>query len=397
MAESLIFINGGGLAGSACAIRLRQLGHPVVLIDQSRFPRRKLCGEFLGPDAMPVLEKLGLLKAVMAHSGVPIESAHLYNVAGKALRIQLAWLRADYPFALAMPRAILDTLLLRRAEEMGAIVQEEAEIEQGHYQAEANQFALTIQSTQSEPVGQSFIHAAILIDASGRNSQLANLLTRNTASESSQPKTADSGLKKIIEPYVGVQCHVKLRVPSNDLNMYFFPGGYGGVQPIGSELSNVCLWLTPELSRSSRQDLPSFLKATLGQNLAAQALVEQAQFYEPFKTVGGIHALHQKRPASESLMSVGDALLAVEPFSGFGMSHALQTGVLAANCVHQGLQSGETYPQIVRQYLHRYHRQFGWQLRYLRWVRPLLGQSFLQKACWPLLPPFMPTLASLYR
>ena len=42
---------GGGPAGTAAAVFLRQLGHEVVLVDEARFPRDKICGEGVSPEA----------------------------------------------------------------------------------------------------------------------------------------------------------------------------------------------------------------------------------------------------------------------------------------------------------------------------------------------------------
>jgi flavin-dependent dehydrogenase len=46
-----ITIIGGGPAGSAAAILLARQGYDVVLLEKDRFPRHKLCGEFLSLEA----------------------------------------------------------------------------------------------------------------------------------------------------------------------------------------------------------------------------------------------------------------------------------------------------------------------------------------------------------
>jgi flavin-dependent dehydrogenase len=45
-----IAIVGAGPAGSSAAIRLATSGQSVLLIDKARFPRHKLCGEFVSPE-----------------------------------------------------------------------------------------------------------------------------------------------------------------------------------------------------------------------------------------------------------------------------------------------------------------------------------------------------------
>lgn len=64
----LVNVIGGGPAGSAAAITARQLGAEVRLYEQSRFPRHKVCGEYLSPEVAPLLERLGVLDGFLARA-----------------------------------------------------------------------------------------------------------------------------------------------------------------------------------------------------------------------------------------------------------------------------------------------------------------------------------------
>src|SRR5687767_11360114 len=63
-----VLIVGAGPAGSAAAITLARAGLAVVLVDQHSFPRDKVCGDGLIPDAHNALRKLGVLDEVMAQA-----------------------------------------------------------------------------------------------------------------------------------------------------------------------------------------------------------------------------------------------------------------------------------------------------------------------------------------
>ena len=45
-----ITIVGAGPAGAGAAIRLAQNGFGVTLVEREKFPRQKLCGEFISPE-----------------------------------------------------------------------------------------------------------------------------------------------------------------------------------------------------------------------------------------------------------------------------------------------------------------------------------------------------------
>ena len=61
-----IIIIGGGPAGASAALFLEKKGYCIALLDQARFPRDKVCGEFISPAADVILSELGVLEAIEA-------------------------------------------------------------------------------------------------------------------------------------------------------------------------------------------------------------------------------------------------------------------------------------------------------------------------------------------
>jgi hypothetical protein len=61
-----VLVVGAGPAGSACATALARAGVDVLLADQHRFPRDKVCGDGLIPDAHAALRRLGVYDEVAA-------------------------------------------------------------------------------------------------------------------------------------------------------------------------------------------------------------------------------------------------------------------------------------------------------------------------------------------
>lgn len=106
-----VIVVGAGPAGSAAAIMLARAGFDVVLADQQAFPRDKVCGDGLIPDAHHALRRLGLLDAVLARAQ---SVTHVGVIGPRGGRI-------DVPGTLAvLPRRELDLLLCTAAVEAGA-------------------------------------------------------------------------------------------------------------------------------------------------------------------------------------------------------------------------------------------------------------------------------------
>ena len=106
-----VLVIGAGPAGSACARTLAQDGVDVLLADQHAFPRDKVCGDGLIPDAYAALTRLGVLDQVMAQAQ---PASHVGCVGPSGGRI-------DVPGTMAvLPRKLLDDILCKAAVASGA-------------------------------------------------------------------------------------------------------------------------------------------------------------------------------------------------------------------------------------------------------------------------------------
>jgi flavin-dependent dehydrogenase len=114
-----IVVLGGGPAGSSAAIAACLDGTVVRVIEKSKFPRHKVCGEFLSPEIQAELERLGAWNAFLSASPARIRRMKLHF--GRRSKVcnlpEPAWGLSRYAF---------DALLLDRAISLGAEVARES-------------------------------------------------------------------------------------------------------------------------------------------------------------------------------------------------------------------------------------------------------------------------------
>jgi geranylgeranyl reductase family protein len=106
-----VLVIGAGPAGASAAHACATAGLDVTVVDRSPFPRDKVCGDALIPDALRALRVMGLGEAV-AGQAYPVRELRLFPPEGPAVR-----LAGEFQ---CVPRVTLDQLLIDAAVDAGA-------------------------------------------------------------------------------------------------------------------------------------------------------------------------------------------------------------------------------------------------------------------------------------
>ncbi len=119
-----VIVIGAGPAGSSVSTLLAGSGWRVLLMEKSRFPREKLCGEFISPECLAFFERLGVRDRMLAARPQMISKMVLFAPNGRGIEMPLTWLTNGEAQALGLSRARMDAILLDRVREMGVEVRE---------------------------------------------------------------------------------------------------------------------------------------------------------------------------------------------------------------------------------------------------------------------------------
>src|SRR5438270_358477 len=106
MSDFDAIIIGGGPAGSSAAIHLAASGARVLVAEQKRFPREKLCGEFISPECLEHFARLGVLERMTLAGGAQVSQTVFYAPSGRGLTVPSAWFGGGALRNLLLPRRL---------------------------------------------------------------------------------------------------------------------------------------------------------------------------------------------------------------------------------------------------------------------------------------------------
>ena len=127
--------------------------------------------------------------------------------------------------------------------------------------------------------------------------------------------------------WIGVKAHFAGEQAPPSTDIYFFEGGYCGVQPLASGKVNASAMVRADVATSMEQVFAAHPQLWLRSRAWEQVT-------ETVTTSPLIHGAPE--PVTDGVMNVGDAAAFIDPFTGDGISLALRSGVLAAQCAVDG-------------------------------------------------------------
>ena len=300
-------------------IGLRQRGVPVTIWEAGRYPRHRVCGEFISGNGQAILERLGLLARFEQAGAVHARTVMFICGANRSPVRQLA------APALCLSRHAMDALLAESFQKLGG------------------ELLVNTRWTSGEN-REGVVHAA------GRRTQSAEKNPR----------------------WFGVKAHVSCSSQVNleaDLEMHLSPDGYIGVNRINGGEVNVCGLFRVRQGNRQPGSKPDWLRGETGSLLRER--LGAAEFeQDSFCSVAGLQ-LKPQRAVAKTECCVGDALTMTPPVTGNGMSMAFESAEMAVEPLTAYSQGKLNWAQVQQQIARRcdaaFSRRLAWA-RFLQWM-----------------------------
>jgi len=329
---------GAGPAGAATAILLARQGLAVVLLDRARFPRDKICGEYLSPEGGRILDRLGVLARVEASGARPLRGMRILGPDGTQLVGDYPPDDArpdDRPRALAVRRRVLDAALVERAREVGVSVRE------GMRAVDLLRDGSRVAGVVAEPVetgrragATEAFPAPLVIAADGRTSVVAERL----------------GLRRPHSWLHRLALVADVEGASDDPErgeIVLAPPAYSILNPVAAGVGNLSLVIPIEEARRHKADLAGYFDRVTRGLPGFRERLRHARRIGPVRALGPL-GYRVAPPQTDGVLLVGDAAGFLDPFTGEGIYAALRSAEVAAEVAARAVAAGDMSAAALR-------------------------------------------------
>ena len=332
-----VVIVGGGPAGSTLAWDLARRGIRTVVLDRAAFPREKVCGDYVEPRGLRLLDQMGCLKSIEQNSPLPIIYTAAYVNSECRYRGRIAFYGVHDrfpPHGYIIPREQLDHLLLETAEKAGAVVHQET----AATNVTANEKGVTVQAVRGK---HSILYKGrLVVGADGVNS----LVARCAGLLVSDPRHLVVSQRAYAEPIEGA-----IGESASYFDSDFFPG-YGWMFPMSGGVVNVGVGILSETATRFSINVPRLFSEFVERLKRSHHRCGELRLVRP--PIGGIVKTYGGAGPNyfNGGLLIGDAGSFVDPMTGEGITPAMESALIAGRTITAALSTGRFNPEFLSTY-----------------------------------------------
>ena len=352
-----LIIIGAGPAGAACAIRLKDSGLKVAILDKSSFPRDKTCGDALSVD---VVNQLAMLADDLAErfenmaTKVPAYGVKIFSP--KKAHIDIPFIhKGEEKCGYICTRMHFDHFMFEQLEQYPNIQTfEDCEVKS----IERRPDGITVTSTSG------IFEAPAIIGADGAHSIVSRVLDGPKVDKEHH----SAGLRVYYENVSGF--HEK-----NYIELHFFKDilpGYLWIFPLPDNKANIGIGMLSSAVSKKKVNLRETLNRLLKEEPHLAERFKDATPLESIKGFGLPLGSKKREISGDRFLLTGDAAALIDPFSGEGIANAIRSGRVAAEHIMESRKTNN--------YSAAYNKAYDKEIYRRMWKEFQVSRT-LQKLC----------------
>lgn len=340
-----VVIVGAGPAGSTLAWKLAREGVKTIVLDGARFPREKVCGDYIEPRGLRLLDTMGCLRTLEATSPLPITYSSTYVDSERCYigRIPFYGLHKHFPpHGYIIPRNVLDEVVLQTAVKAGATVHQETYVTD----FSANRSGVTVEAGRR---GHRIVYRGrMIVGADGVNSVVA----RKAGLLVDDPRHVALSQRAYADGYEGGIGEAAFFFDAD-----FFPG-YGWMFPMSQGRVNLGVGVLKETCRRNGIAVPQLFRDFFEKLKRAHPRCKRLKLSKP--PIGGIVKTYGGAGPNyfDKGLLIGDAGSFVDPMTGEGITPAMESALIAARTILEVLPNGHLDAESLSRYETEFRKYF---------------------------------------
>lgn len=319
-----VIIVGAGPAGSVLASLLAQRSIESLLLDRATFPREKICGDYLSPGTLRLLDQLDLLSRVREAGAHRLWGMTVTAPDGTTFKAEYPAAKEDSevrPCALSIPRTVLDSLLVEQARRWGVKCLEGFRVTDLIWAG-----GRVCGVTGIGPQGPESYRGQLVVGADGRGSVVARRLGLHRP----HPTLHRMALVAHYEGSFELRDHGMISVGD---------GSYCILNPVGKGLINASIVLDHTSVLPWKGRIEELFNRELAHFPRAVTALKGAPRTGGVRCLGPL-AFRASRTSEGGALLIGDAAGFYDPFTGEGVYHALWSAALASREIAAAFADG---------------------------------------------------------